>query len=91
MTGQGTGGKRPVFLNAKQIAERYGVSRTWPYNSPDIAHLRIKIGKRVLWKLEDLEAFEESCKDANSRAAILAKYKEWELAKKRKNLKFDLA
>lgn len=77
----------PVYLNAKQVAQRYGVSRQWAYHSPDIAHLRVKLGKSVRWKLADLEAFEAENKE---RGAILAKYKEWEAEKKRAKLRFDL-
>ena len=77
----------PVFLNAKQVAQRYGVSRQWAYHSPDIAHLRIKLGKSVRWKLTDLETFEAENRE---RGAILAQYKEWELEKKRAKVKFSL-
>jgi len=79
--------KPPVYLTAKQVSQRYGVSRQWAYHSPDIAHLRIKIGRVVRWKLEDLEAFEAENKE---RGAILALYKEQQREKRRAKIKFGL-
>lgn len=89
-TGQSDQGReeKPVYLNAKQIAARYGVSRQWAYHSPDIAHLIVRIGKRVLWKLEDLEALEAESKE---RSRILALYRETEKKRKAKRVLFDIA
>ena len=80
--------KMEVFLTAKDIAERYGVSKQWPYHSPEMMKLRIKIGKYVRWRLSDLEALEAEKSD---RGEALALFKKWELQRKRKLLKFDIA
>lgn len=85
---QGREEKKPVYLNAKQVADRYGVSRQWPYHSPDIAHLRVKIGKYVFWKLEDLEALEAESKE---RSETLALYVKWQKARKAKKVRFTIA
>ena len=80
--------KRPVFLNAKQIAERYGVSKQWAYHDPDMTRLRVQAGRRVVWRLSDIEALEAQ---ESGRGVILDMFRQWELEKKRKLLKFDIA
>ena len=80
--------EKPIFLTAKQVAARYGVSRYWAYHDPNLSRLKYKFGKYIRWKLADLEKFEA---DAGERGADLARFREWELEKKRAKLKFDLA
>jgi predicted DNA-binding transcriptional regulator AlpA len=87
-SGQWSGEGKPVFLNAKQVAERYGVSRQWPYHDASMQKLRIKIGGRVMWKLSDLEAFEEASKDWMDRPWVLQWFKRRADDERAKKLKF---
>jgi predicted DNA-binding transcriptional regulator AlpA len=54
----GEQGMKEVFLTAKQVAERYGMSKQWPYHCPELQAIRRKIGRSVRWKLSDIEEFE---------------------------------
>ncbi len=39
------GSREEIFLTAKQVAKRYGMSRTWAYHCPELQSIRRKIGK----------------------------------------------
>ena len=57
-----------MFFPIEQVAKRYHSSPTAIYSQRHRGEapgaLAIKVGKRLLWKLEDLEAWEESQKVA---------------------------
>ncbi len=88
MTEKGSGQGSEVFLTAKQVADRYGMCRTWPYHSEDLKPLRRRIGKRAIrWALSDLIEFEKS---EGQRAADFRYFKENGDFKRNKRFPFGI-
>lgn len=50
---------RPIFLSAQNVADRYGLTRKWVYGCKQLQDISIKVGRYRLYKLEDIEAFEQ--------------------------------
>jgi len=62
MSEQGSGeGKR--FLNAKQVAARYGMTTQWVYSCPEMKAIRRRIGKYLFYAEADLEVLEKTDRD----------------------------
>lgn len=55
---------QPVFLSARQVAERYGLTVRWVYGCRTLP--RRKAGKFLVFRLDELEEFEKSWQKATS-------------------------
>lgn len=52
------------FLKAKDLVRRYGSSAQFPYHHKGLRALRLQFGRKVLWKLSEIEAYEAYSRDA---------------------------
>ena len=83
----------PVFLNAKQVAQRYGMSVQWCYHCPEMQAIRRRIGKRrLVWAVADLETLERTDRDkaVGGKTMPLDWARELQRRKAEKNLKFGI-
>lgn len=62
-SGKGIEGNREVFLSAKQVAARYGMTTHWVYSCPEMKAIRRTIGRTIRWALSDLQILERTDRD----------------------------
>ena len=61
---QGTEDPRYVWLSAKQVARRYGMTVEWVYKCRDLRPYGTKFGKYLRFRLSDIHKFEEGRENA---------------------------